>query len=370
MRALVIGGTGPTGPAIVSGLLERGYAVTILHRGVHEHPGLPEVEHIHADPHFRESIAEALSERQFDLVVATYGRLRHVARAVVGRTDRLVAVSGFPCYRGYADPEVWKPAGMRIPSLEHAPVVETEDEDRFSYLVAHGEAAVMRGHAKGRYVGTVFRYPFVYGPRQPIPREWCIIRRILDGRRHLLLPAGGLSIVSRGFALNLAHAVLLGVDRPEVAGGRIYNCGDERQLTLGQWVESIAAAMGRELEILELPCSLVACAAPLLPLDGHLHHRLLCLSRLRTELGYRDVTPVEVALPETVRHYVEHRPERGGPIEARLRDPFDYEAEDRLAALAHEWRERVRAVGLVCEGAHHAYAHPTRTGLGPDHRGR
>ena len=30
--ALVVGGTGPTGPYIVNGLLKRGYEVTVLHR--------------------------------------------------------------------------------------------------------------------------------------------------------------------------------------------------------------------------------------------------------------------------------------------------------------------------------------------------
>ena len=56
MRALVVGGTGPTGPFLVCGLLHRGYHVTMLHRGTHEIPEIPpEVEHLHADPHFRQT---------------------------------------------------------------------------------------------------------------------------------------------------------------------------------------------------------------------------------------------------------------------------------------------------------------------------
>jgi nucleoside-diphosphate-sugar epimerase len=44
MNALVVGGTGPTGPFIVNGLLQRGYKVTIFHRGTHEIPEItPEV---------------------------------------------------------------------------------------------------------------------------------------------------------------------------------------------------------------------------------------------------------------------------------------------------------------------------------------
>ena len=49
--ALVIGGTGPTGPYVVNGLAERGYKVTIIHTGRHETDLLgPEIEHIHTDP--------------------------------------------------------------------------------------------------------------------------------------------------------------------------------------------------------------------------------------------------------------------------------------------------------------------------------
>ena len=36
MDILVIGGTGPSGPLIVNGLVERGHSVTILHTGRHE----------------------------------------------------------------------------------------------------------------------------------------------------------------------------------------------------------------------------------------------------------------------------------------------------------------------------------------------
>jgi nucleoside-diphosphate-sugar epimerase len=35
MKALVIGGTGPTGPYVVEGLLQRDYEVTIMHGGFH-----------------------------------------------------------------------------------------------------------------------------------------------------------------------------------------------------------------------------------------------------------------------------------------------------------------------------------------------
>lgn len=84
-RALVIGGSGTTGPHILTGLLARGYNVTMLHRGTHEPGDLPDVEHLHADPHFVEPLQAALGDREFEVVIATYGRLKAVAEAVAGR---------------------------------------------------------------------------------------------------------------------------------------------------------------------------------------------------------------------------------------------------------------------------------------------
>ena len=50
VKALMIGGTGPTGPTIVNGLLARGYAVEMLHSGRNEVDEIPdEVVHIHDD---------------------------------------------------------------------------------------------------------------------------------------------------------------------------------------------------------------------------------------------------------------------------------------------------------------------------------
>ena len=106
MRTLVIGGTGPTGPYIVQGLLDRGHTVSVLNRGSRSIDGIDDasIERITADPHFEETLQPALKDRAFDLVIATYGRLRIVADLLVGRTERLIAVGGAPGYRGFAAP--------------------------------------------------------------------------------------------------------------------------------------------------------------------------------------------------------------------------------------------------------------------------
>src|SRR6185437_8749619 len=104
-NALVIGGTGPSGPFLVSGLRERGFTVTILHRGTHEIPEIPaDIEHIHTDPHFRETLDPAIAGRKFDVVIATYGRIRVIAEAFAGKTAQFIGIGGVPSYRGYFVP--------------------------------------------------------------------------------------------------------------------------------------------------------------------------------------------------------------------------------------------------------------------------
>ena len=198
MKALVIGGTGPSGHYIVNGLLRRGYEVAMLHSGKHEVAEIPAtVEHIHTDAFSAEAFQAAIDGRTFDLTVAAYGRLRRIAEIMVGRTGRFISIGGVPAYRGYMNPAVLEPLGLPVPTAEDAPVVPVEAEDAKGWRVAQTEQAVFEQHPQA----THFRYPFLYGAYQIAPREWCIVRRILD-RPAFDHPAGG-----------RAHAESFGVRR-------------------------------------------------------------------------------------------------------------------------------------------------------------
>ncbi len=332
MRALVIGGTGPTGHFIVNGLRARGYAVAMLHSGRHELAEIPgDVEHIHTDPFREDALREALGERSFDVCVATYGRLRVTSRVLVGRCGRFISVGGGPAYRGYMNAGLLQPAGLPVPTPENAPLVASEAEDTKGVRIARTEAIVFDQHPSA----THFRYPYVYGPYQLVPREWCVVRRILDRRPFIVLPEDGLTLCHYGYAENLAHAVLLAVDQPAASAGQIYNCGDEEVLTLRQVVEIVSHALARPLEIVSMPYSLAVCARPLV-MQSLATHRVFDLAKLRTQLGYRDCVPAREALARTAL-WLEAHPLAAGGIEERvLQDPFDYAAED---ALVGAWRK-------------------------------
>jgi nucleoside-diphosphate-sugar epimerase len=335
--ALVIGGTGPTGHYIVNGLIARGFTVSILHTGQHEVDEIPAtVTHIHTNPFNENAMLEALGNAQFDLTVAMYGRLRRIAALMVGRTERFMSVGGGPAYRGYMNATMYDPPGLPVPTPETAPKAVTEAEDGKGYRVYRTEEVVFRHHP----TATHFRYPQIYGAYQITPREWPIVRRILDKRPFIILPDDGLTLNHSGAAENMAHALLLAVDRPQVASGQVYNCGDDHVLTLKQVVQLCAQALHHEWEIISMPYELAVSARPLIS-QPWTTHRVFDLSKIKAELGYHDiVSPIE-AVQQAAVWLSQHPLERGSKSERLLHDPFDYAAEDRLVTA---WQQALAAM--------------------------
>ena len=360
--ALVIGGTGPTGPHIVAGLEARGFSVTVLHTGRHELPEIDHLPHLHGDVRSVEGLTDVLDGRSFDVVIATYGRLRAIAEVLAGRAGQLISVGGVPAYKGYFDAGRFSPPGLPVPTSETA-VMSDESDDGKSYRIARTEAYVFEHHP----TATHFRYPFVYGPRQLAPREWCIVRRIRDRRPFIILADAGLTLVTFGFTENLAHAVLLAVDN-EAAAGQVFNCGDEECLTTRQVVELVADELQHDWEVLDLPLDLAAPARPLVMAD-RTTHRVMDLAKTKSVLGYDDVVPAREAVRRTARWLMEHPPAPGGMEERALEDPFDYAAEDQLAA---SWREALTSVTVPAFAAEPgpglAYGGPGTTYVRPDTR--
>ena len=336
--ALVIGGTGPTGPFIVNGLRARGFRTTILHTGRHEVAEIPpDVEHLHASPHDGDAFAAAIGSREFDVTLAMYGRLRAIAEIMVDRTGQFISIGGVPAYRGYMDADLWTPPGLPLPTREGAPLAD-ETADGKSYRVARTEEIVFELHPRA----THYRYPMVYGPRQPAPREWSIVRRVLDRRPHIVVADGGSTLLSCGYVENLAHAVLLSVDHP-AAAGQFFNAADEECLTLGQVIEIVAAELGHEMEIISMPWEIAVPARPLVQ-QHRPTHRVLDTASLRQRLGYRDIVPARIAIARTARWLALHPPEPGGVEEKVLEDPFDYEAEDQLISA---WKSALSALPSI-----------------------
>jgi nucleoside-diphosphate-sugar epimerase len=229
-----------------------------------------------------------------------------------------------------------------VPVAEDAPKVTSPDEDEKGYRIVRTEEAVFEHHPSAVH----FRYPYVYGPYQLAPREWSIVRRVLDGRQRIVLADDGLTLHHHGYTENLAHALLLAVDEPDAASGQLFNIGDEEVLSVRQVVEIVARSLGHTFDVVSMPHELAVPARPLLaqPIPTH---RVLDLARVHTVLGYRDAVPARAALEHTARWLADHPPTAGGTEEVVLTDPFDYAAEDRLVDA---WIDAKQAVAPATRG--------------------
>jgi nucleoside-diphosphate-sugar epimerase len=326
MRTLIVGGTGPSGVALVHALVAAGDDVTIFHTGAHEPPLPDAVTHIHGDPGEYENLGESLAGRAFDRAVSTSGRVRHVARVLAGRVRRFVSVSGLPAYASYSRFPV-EPFVGPLPLREDDPRTSESAADRHAAHTAMAERSIMEAHDRGDFEAVILRYTMVYGPYAYLPFEWYFVKRALDGRARLVLESDGLTVPQRGYGPNLAHGVVLALDAPSAAG-QIINLGDERSLTVRGIADEVARALNHHWEIVSVPLAMSPCSNPF-SMRGN---TFFDLHKARTLLGYRDAVGVEEATRATSFWMRDNPPEPGGFSERSLGSrAFDYEREDRVA---------------------------------------
>lgn len=362
--ALLVGGTAATGVTIAAELRRLGYTVTIYHTGRHELPELDDLEHIHGDPHFRDSITHDLAHRQWDVTVATYGRIRYLADALRGRTGHFVSISGMPAVgpmaglplteeAPYEDPAC-APAGLRMLLPK---IIETEQ-------------AILEAGQRGDFTSTIVRYPYVYGPHSIVPMEWHVIRRVLDKRPRWPIPAGGLAVRGRCASLNAAHMIGRILERRSIAAGQIYHAADSRQYTLREWIEIVAGVMGHRFEFVDIPSSIVPLTSSAMPMageftwarspdvaEGRLRLEVLTNQKAREELGYEDVTSPEAWIAKTVEYWLSHPPLVDGESGRLKPEEFDYPSEDALLAYWDGVTRNAPTFGVSLSRGH-AYAHP------------
>jgi nucleoside-diphosphate-sugar epimerase len=225
----------------------------------------------------------------------------------------------------------------------------------------------MEGHRQGYYNATHFRYPIIYGPRHPGPAEWCIIRRIKEGRKRIIVPGGGMALVSRGYAENLAHGIMLAVDNPTASAGQIYNISDERILSNREWIRLVSRIMGHEFEFIEIPFNMLRADFNHAPVQALIpYHRVMDITKIKEQLGYREIVPPERGMELTVKWLLQNPLEKGGEVEQSLGDPFDYAIEDKLIDIYLQAKEELTRRFWEAPEAKTMWRHPYPHPKSPD----
>ncbi len=336
MKALVIGGTGPTGPFIVQGLLDRGFEVTIYHRGFHEADDMPEVQHhLHGDPFELATLEKDFKGHTYDLVVGMYGRLRHVATAMAGKTAKLVGIGGAAAYLRpqHTDDPL---AAKSLPTPLDFSTYNERGLNPFGFAVAETERRVMAQHERGDFQAVMIRYPTVYGPRTPRQWLWPVVRRVLEGRRHIIVPGDGSSVHPTGYSENVANIVLLACDKDE-ANGHAFNAVDDRTYRIKDFVAMTGRALGHDWEIVEISHPL---AYELSKGYAPAESRMLDNTNVKTILGHVDIVPVEEGVRRTAEWLAKNRHLIDQQIEDLLGNPYAYDIEDQLIDSFTRWQKQ------------------------------
>jgi nucleoside-diphosphate-sugar epimerase len=332
MRVLVLGGTRFIGPRLVHRLAAAGHEVCVFHRGQTAAVLPPGARSILGDRHRLADHAGELRRFGPDVVVDMIAFTERDAASVVatfrGVAGRLVTLSSGDVYRAYG---VF--TRLEQAPLESTPITEDGSlrqvlfpyragarpgDDHYDYEKILVERVVLGDTG---LPATVLRLPMVYGPGDEQHRLAPYLRRMLDGRPAILLDEGMARWrCLRGYVEDVAAAVALAVTSL-AAAGRVYNVAEPTAHTEAAWVARIGAVVGWAGEILPVPGGRV-------PVPFNTAQDLAVdTSRIRAELGYREVVAPDDALRETVAWEREHLPAV----------PVDYAQEDGLLAeLGHK----------------------------------
>jgi len=283
MNIVIIGGTRFIGAHVVRRLIAAGHSVTVYHRGKHQSK-LPEnVRHVirQDDSMLVRSFSPELLTPQPDAVIHMIAMGEADARAALeffrGNTGRLVWISSGDVYLAYG----------RFTGVEPGPVetgLLTENSPLRSVLYPYRDAAKPADDIANIYEkilvervavsdpelsATILRLPKVYGREDNA--DLATVYAFRDHRQWRW---------THGYVENVAAAIVLAALHP-AAAGRTYNVGEEYTPTMGE-------------RLAKLPPSSVPVNT-----DAKFSYEqdvAYDTTRIRTELGFREVVPEEEAM--------------------------------------------------------------------------
>lgn len=239
MKVLLMGGSVFVGAAVRHGLQRAGHDLVAVTRG-RVHSAWGGMLHIPADRQNANGLRTALACHRFDAVVdvscytgaecsTLLGALAappaiHILVSSAAVYDRRLAPPPFVETAATGGDPIWGDYGV--------------EKDR-------AERVLLERSARGSQI-FIFRPPYIYGPNNNVEREQFLWARILNGKA-ILTPGDGQTLMQFCHVEDLVAVIV------EALGGRprpgTYNIGPQRFMTIGQYLESLARACGRPIQI-------------------------------------------------------------------------------------------------------------------------
>jgi nucleoside-diphosphate-sugar epimerase len=339
MRILLIGGNGFIGRFVVAALKRKGHELAVFHRGATV--ASAGVEEIRGDRNDLQASAHELKrfapDMVIDMVISSGPQAQDVMNIFRGATRRVIMLSSIDVYRA-----VGISHGTESGPLQKLPLTEVSELRRNihpyspetlqlirkifpwatdDYDKIPAERIVMNDR---ELPGTVLRLPMVYGPGDPLHRFYPVVKRITDGRRHIIFPETLAHWCSpRGYVENVAGAIALAAT-DDRATEHVYNVCEEPCCSELEWARKIAAEMQWKGQFVILPVERTP--RHLLKPGNAAQHWTASSERIRRELGYEEPVPIELAIRQTIDWELEN------PPAVLFLAQFDYATEDAAVA--------------------------------------
>jgi nucleoside-diphosphate-sugar epimerase len=342
MRLLLIGGNGFIGRFVAAALQQQGHTVAVFHRGTTALPdGVDEIRGDHNQLHASaQQLQRFAPDVVIDLVLSSGPQAEALMNVFRGATRRVVMLSSMDVYRAAGILH-----GTESGPLQDVPLTEESELRRclhpyppeslqflrqiFAWVTDDydkipAERVVMNDP---ELPGTVLRLPMVYGPGDPLHRFYPVVKRVLDGRRHIIFPetlAGWRS--PRGYVENVAAAIALAAT-DDRAARRVFNVCEEPlfgELAFSEleWAKKITSEMQWDGEFVVLPVDRTP--RHLLKPGNAAQDWTASSARIRHELGYEEPVAIEEAIRRTIAWQRVNAP--------GVEFQFDYAAEDAAVA--------------------------------------
>lgn len=246
---LVVGGTGFVGRRVTDALVQRGYSVDVLTRGL---TGTPKGvrEHLKADRNDALKVKAALEGKNYDYIFDINGmneaHVKHITSAIDSRN-----------LKGYI---FCSSAAVHLDSPnfkdEESPTGENPTWGKYGLDKLHAENHLF---AWGRKTGvpiTAFRPSYIYGPGNNLRREAHFFERIARGLP-IPVPGDGKTRIQLVFVDDVA-ATMAGVVEHGVHSSGAYNLTNPEPISFADFIGLAGKAVGKKPAIVKVPQSFIS----------------------------------------------------------------------------------------------------------------
>lgn len=253
MRILIIGGTRNMGYALSRRLVEGGYDLTLLNRGITRDDLPSSIHRLHVDRRNHKQMRRALQGKRFDVVIDfvlyTGDETRTVIELFRDKIDHYIALSSGQVYlvrEGLRRP--FREAdydGDLMPAPDE--ISYAYEEWRYGMQKREVEDELQAEHARSGFPFTALRLPMVNSARDPYNRLYNYYLRLRDGGVILTPDAPN-------YALNHVDGqdvvkVLADLIDGGAGQGKAYNIAQDEHISHEDFLHTLADIMGVKAQV-------------------------------------------------------------------------------------------------------------------------